>query len=220
MNQSENIQELIIALAKAQGALKPAAFNKVNPHFKNRYADFTSCMDACRSPLSENGLAIVQYCETIEGQLRLVTMLAHTSGQWMKSEFPLISNKLDSQGIGSAMTYAKRYSLCGMIGIVADEDADDDGEASVSRGKQTQRPAQAPPVSLTKFISKEHLNRITLLGANLDEDSHNKIYAWISKNYPVNNFAELTEADGHKVLMAFENAAKFVAQKKPELAHA
>ena len=136
MNQSENIDQLIAALSKAQGEMKPAVFNKRNPHFKNQYADFTSCMDACRAPLSANGLAITQMPNSnAEGKLVLITMIAHTSGQWIKGEFPLITAKLDSQGIGSAMTYAKRYSLCGMLGIVADEDIDDDddGEASVGR---------------------------------------------------------------------------------------
>jgi len=136
MSQSEQIKDLVAALAKAQAVMKPAIYNKINPHFKSRYADFSSCMDACRLPLAENGLAIIQSCETIDGKLNLVSMLAHISGQWMKSEFPIITTKMDSQGIGSAMTYAKRYSLCGLIGIVADEEGDDDGEAAVGRPKQ------------------------------------------------------------------------------------
>ncbi len=134
---SNDIKEIVAALVKVQGVLKPAIFNKVNPHFKSRYADFSSCMDTCRIPLSENGIAIIQSCQTIDSKLCLVTMLAHTSGQWIKSEFPIISSKMDSQGIGSAMTYAKRYSLSGLIGIVADEDTDDDGESAVGRGKTT-----------------------------------------------------------------------------------
>lgn len=133
MNQTEDIKDLVAALAKAQGKMEPAKFNKVNPHFKNRYADFTSCMDACRVPLSENGLSIMQYCETINEKLTLVTMLAHTSGQWIKSHFPLNPAKMDSQSIGSAMTYAKRYSLSAMLGIVSDEEEDDDGEAAHGR---------------------------------------------------------------------------------------
>ena len=219
MNKSENIQELIIALAKAQGMLKPAIFNRQNPHFKNRYADFTSCMDACRTPLSENGLAIVQYCETIDGQLRLITMLAHISGQWMRSEFPLISSKMDSQGIGSAMTYAKRYSLCGMIGIVADEDADDDGEASVGRGKQAQKP-QASPATQKTFISPQQVAVIKGLDEKLDQESHNKLYAWMYKSFNVSSLEELTSGDAIKAIMAFGNAVKFVEQKKMELVHA
>ena len=124
LKTSAQINEIVAALAKTQGQLKPAAFNRVNPHYKNKYADFTSCMDAVREPLSNNGLAISQMpSTTADGKFILITLLAHVSGQWMAGEFPLISAKMDSQGIGSAMTYAKRYSLCGMIGIVADEDA-------------------------------------------------------------------------------------------------
>lgn len=136
ISRSPEIKDLVSALAKAQGIMKPAVFNKVNPHFKSRYADFASCMDACRAPLSDHGIAVIQSCETVNDKLNLVTMLAHISGQWMKSEFPIVSSKMDSQGIGSAMTYAKRYSLCGMVGIVADEDADDDGEAAMGRPKK------------------------------------------------------------------------------------
>lgn len=144
-NQSTEIKDLVASLAKAQGAMKPAIFNRVNPHFKSRYADFSSCMDACRQPLSDNGLAIIQSCETIDGKLSLVTTLAHISGQWIKSEFPIISAKMDSQGIGSAMTYAKRYSLCGMCGVVADEEVDDDGESAVGRGKTKTTPKSPEP---------------------------------------------------------------------------
>lgn len=135
VSQSLEIKELVSALAKAQRVMKPAVYNRVNPHFKSRYADFASCMEACRVPLADNGLAIIQSCETIDSKISLITMLAHVSGQWMKSEFPIIPSKMDSQAIGSAMTYAKRYSLCGMIGIVADEEGDDDGEAAMGRNK-------------------------------------------------------------------------------------
>lgn len=139
---SAEIKDLIGALAKAQGELQPAVFNRVNPHFKTRYADFTSCMDACRGPLSSNGLAVIQTVQNVDGKLVLVTMLAHTSGQWMTSEFPLVAQKMDAQGIGSAMTYAKRYSLCGIVGIVADEEEDDDGNAAI--GRPTPREAHRP----------------------------------------------------------------------------
>lgn len=148
MNQSEDIKDLVSALSKAQGKMKPAVFNRVNPHFRNRYADFTSCMDACRFPLAENGLSILQYCETISEKLHLVTLLAHVSGQWIKSFFPLNPLKMDSQSIGSAMTYAKRYSLSAMLGIVSDEEEDDDAETAHGRGKndpKNTRPTQ--PIS-------------------------------------------------------------------------
>ena len=84
IKRSEQINEIIGALAKAQGEMKPAVFNRVNPHFKNRYADFTSCMEAVREPLSKNGLAISQMPSTTpDGKYVLITLIAHTSGQWI-----------------------------------------------------------------------------------------------------------------------------------------
>lgn len=147
---STEIKEIVAALIKVQMALKPAIFNKQNPHFKSKYADFSSCMDACRIPLCDNGIAMIQSCQTINDKLNLVTMLAHTSGQWMKSEFPIISAKMDSQGIGSAMTYAKRYSLSGILGIVADED--DDGEAAMERKKVSVKEEDNETFPIDKFL--------------------------------------------------------------------
>ena|SRR3990167_2072646 len=153
MKKSENINELAQALAKAQGQMGPAVFNRQNPHFKSRFADFTSCMDACRKPLSENGLSIMQCSETIDGKPVLITMLAHSSGQWVQAEFPLLTAKMDSQGLGSAMTYAKRYSLCAMVGIVADED--DDGEATLDRPSDRAKPVakHLDPIKVNQAVA-------------------------------------------------------------------
>lgn len=219
ISHSIEIKEFVSALAKAQGVMKPAVFNRVNPHFKTRYADFTSCMDACRAPLSENGLAPIQYCETIDGKLNLVTMLAHVSGQWMKSEFPLIPSKMDSQGIGSAMTYAKRYSLCGMVGIVADEEGDDDGEAAVGRGKSVET---TKPVTQDKPVQKilpAQVAAIRYLELKLDKECKNKLYVWMSNTYKIDKLEDVIIDNFQKVLGAFENAVKFIEQKKLEVAN-
>jgi len=234
ISHSTDIKELVSALTKAQGVMKPAIFNRVNPHFKTRYADFTSCMDACRGPLSENGLAPIQYCETIEGKLNLVTMLAHVSGQWMKSEFPLIPAKMDSQGIGSAMTYAKRYSLCGMVGIVADEEGDDDGEAAVGRGKQEetfrQPPRPAPIVKLAEEgkknvkaftkISNQQVETLKNLESKLDEECKGKIYSWLENAHDIKNFKDVHVDIYNQLFKTLENAVKFIGQNKLEAANA
>ena len=134
MKTSEQISELAAALAKAQGMMENAVMNRVNPHFKSKYADLAAIFDAARKPLSTNGLAIVQ---TI-GDGVLHTRLLHTSGQWIASEHPLpMSGK--PQEIGSALTYARRYSLSALIGIAADEDDDANAAEKVHRanGKPT-----------------------------------------------------------------------------------
>jgi len=131
MNTSEQISELAAALAAAQGMMENAVMNRTNPHFKSRYADLAAIINAARKPLSTNGLAFVQ---TI-GEGVLHTRLLHTSGQWIASEHPLpMSGK--PQEIGSALTYARRYSLSALIGIAADED-DDANATSGSNGKDS-----------------------------------------------------------------------------------
>jgi len=206
MNQTPEINELVAALAKAQGKMQPAVFNKSNTHFKQKYADFTSVMDACRAPLSENGLAVMQYCETVNEKLLFVTMLAHISGQWIKSYMPLVPKVMDSQGIGSAITYCKRYGLSALLGIVSDEDkdADDDGEAAVGRGKPAQSPAQyaAPAVQkpVVKPINANQNHMLEQLHIKLSSADKIALNAWIKNSFGVDFISQIPENEFEKVL--------------------
>lgn len=129
MYQSEQINELATALAKAQGQISPAIKDSSNPFFKSKYADLSSVWNACKDPLSSNGLAVLQTMDYRDNQLFLVTTLAHSSGQWMRSSIPIVTEKNNAQGIGAAITYMRRYALSAMVGITCDDD--DDGNASV-----------------------------------------------------------------------------------------
>jgi hypothetical protein len=123
--QSETIGTLASALAKAQGEFGAAKFNRVNPHFKSKYADLTAVIDAIRAPLSKNGIAWVQTIEPVNGAgMVLTTTLVHgESGEWVRSIYPLPAATAPQQ-FGSALTYAKRYSLAAIVGVSADEDDD------------------------------------------------------------------------------------------------
>jgi hypothetical protein len=122
--QSETIGTLASALAKAQGEFGAAKFNRVNPHFKSKYADLTAVIEAIRAPLSKNGIAWVQTIEPANGGMVLTTTLVHgESGEWVRSIYPLPAATAPQQ-FGSALTYAKRYSLAALVGISADEDDD------------------------------------------------------------------------------------------------
>ncbi len=140
MNQSDQINEIAAALSKAQGEMKNAVINKVNPHFRNRYADLTAVIDAAREPLAKHGLAVTQTMavdvpsmigeKEIPASMYLRTILTHSSGQWIASVYPLpMQGK--PQEIGSALTYARRYSLAAIICNAADED--DDAELATGR---------------------------------------------------------------------------------------
>ncbi len=144
---SEQINELATSLSKAQGQMKGAIKDSSNPFFKSTYADLESVWDACRKALSENGLAVVQTTDFSPEGSFLITTLIHSSGQWMKGKYPLNPVKQDPQGLGSAITYARRYALAAIVGV---NQTDDDGNAASGRQTQPeiknvqQRPQQAP----------------------------------------------------------------------------
>lgn len=122
MRTSETINELAAALAAAQAEMKNAKLNKVNPHFKSRYADLAEIRDTVTPALSRYGLAVTQGTDTDGNSILVVTRLIHKSGQWIESRFPINFDK--PQAMGSAYTYAKRYSLAAICNIAADEDDD------------------------------------------------------------------------------------------------
>lgn len=133
---SENINELAKALAAAQGSMEAAKKDKKNDHFNYKYADLASCLDVCREPLSKNGLAVIQIpsdYDSTSRKVKIVTMLCHSSGQYIKGGLEIVVTKPDAQGIGSAITYGRRYSLCAMVGI-----AQEDDDANQSCGIDTQ----------------------------------------------------------------------------------
>lgn len=142
MPQSENVNEIAKALATAQSQMKVAPFNKTNPHFKNKYADLTAVIDAVRKPLNDNCIAFTQTTEMHGGAFCLVTRLLHSSGQWISGEYLLPAN-VSPQQLGSALTYAKRYSLAAIVGISSDED--DDAEGARKSGQVAEMPKRENP---------------------------------------------------------------------------
>lgn len=131
MEHSEQMNELATALSKAQSTLQVAKKGSENPFFKSKYADLYSVWAACREALTTNGLAVSQVADVdAEGRAVLETVLMHTSGQWLKGRLPLMAVKPDPQAQGSAITYARRYSLSAIVGLCTEED--DDGEAAMS----------------------------------------------------------------------------------------
>lgn len=132
MQTSDSINELATAFAKAQAKIEGATKDKSNPAFKSKYADLSSVWDACRQALTENGLSVVQVAEGDGTQATIVTRLMHTSGQWIEGTLIVRPAKTDAQGIGSAITYARRYALAAMVGVCPE---DDDGNAASDRNK-------------------------------------------------------------------------------------
>jgi len=139
MQTSDGINELATALAKAQGEMGSAVKDAENPFFKSKYADLAAVVKALKEPFARNGLSYTQGCQRVEQSAGVTTLLMHTSGQWIRSEYTIPLSKFDAQSIGSAFTYARRYALQAMAGIPAD---DDDGNHATEAAPPEETPLE------------------------------------------------------------------------------
>ena len=144
---SPAITELAKAMLRVQQSLSPASKDAENPFVNKRYATLNSVMDACREALTANAIWVSQYPVAAQaGHLGLVTKLVHAeSGQWQSSLMVMPLPKADPQGYGSALTYARRYGLATMVGLVSE--VDDDGEGAIPRTGSRKSKAQASTAS-------------------------------------------------------------------------
>ena len=152
--QSPEIGKLAEALAKAQAEMEPATKDAANPFFKSQYASLASCWQACRGPLTKHGLAIIQTTEPDNGNVTVISILTHSSGQWIKGKLSVKPPKTDSQALGSCLSYLRRYSLSALVGLSTQ---DDDAESTMSRQntvkeKTTTKKAAPKKTNMKKFI--------------------------------------------------------------------
>jgi len=150
--------QLFTALSKAQKEFKPAPKDAANPFFKSSYADLESVVDAVRDALAKHDLCFVQKTKMTEVGMCLETILGHKSGQFISGEYLIKPIKEDPQGVGSAITYAKRYALSAMLGVVT---SDDDGEAAMGRGNgqtESKQPVQKAPAAKKPAPPQENQN--------------------------------------------------------------
>jgi hypothetical protein len=152
VTSSETTATLCAALVAAQAGLKPIAKDGKNPAFRSRYATLDGIMETVRPALAAHGLAVVQgvvHPETGEGG-RLVgimveTRLVHTSGEWLASVVPVPVAKGDAHGLGSALSYGRRYGLSALLALSTDED--DDGNAAAKAPPAKPAPAKPAPAA-------------------------------------------------------------------------
>lgn len=132
---SAECSQLFTALALAQGEIEGALKTGTNDHFKSKYADLEAVWEAIRAPLSRHGLAVIQLMRPTPDGTRLVSVLTHKSGQWVRSEVPVRPEKNSIHAIGSALTYFRRYSLMALVGV---SPTDDDGNeaAGMKNGRR------------------------------------------------------------------------------------
>ncbi len=127
MIKSQSIGSISDALSKAQGQFNAAIKDSTNPHFKSKYADLASCIDATRKALSDNNLAVSQFPSMIIREentfcVKVITLLSHSSGEFFESEIIIPLGQVTPQSVGSSITYARRYSYAALLQISQEDD--------------------------------------------------------------------------------------------------
>ncbi len=242
MQTSENLNELATALCAAQAEMQAAKKESVNPHLRSKYADLASIWDAIRVPLTKNGLCVSQVFEAdhAEGEVLVRTVLMHKSGQSISSALKLPIAKRDPQGVGSAITYARRYGLSAIVGATADDD--DDAAAAMPSGKpkpaESPRPENGPPKTTTPpptqsapkgdQITEPQTKALYGLGKALGLEGRDalvrSVNGWLAREMPgrasISSTSELSKAEASRIIEAMKAKAPAQAEKAPEQAPA
>ena len=211
--------KLAEALARAQAAMHPAKMDAKNPFFGFRYATLSSVWGACRDALTANGLAVVQQATASGAQVSVTSRLLHTSGESVDGgTLSLTAKDASPQAVGSALTYARRYSLAALVGVCPDENDDANG------AQEAEPPAPKKPTASCDTIVVDQLSQTT--GGSGDKTwtrtaVKSRAGAWYSTfdsgddlqllrdsaegGLPVNVFYELSADGKYKNLVAVES---------------
>jgi len=145
MTKSDSIKELAVALNKAQAEMSGAKKGANNPFFKSKYADLEEVIRCAKEPLHENGLSVSQFPITEDNKAGVTTILMHNSGEWLESTLLLTCSKQDPQGMGSAITYARRYAYQSILGIPSEDDDGNVGSSATPKPKSKIPKKNTPP---------------------------------------------------------------------------
>lgn len=150
--------KIATAFVQAQKAFGPALKSSTNPHFRSRYADLSACVEAVIDALNSHGIALMQQTSDCADGVIVETVLIHESGESITSgKLHVPASKQDAQGYGSALTYARRYSLMAACGIAPE---DDDGNAATRPAKNVNPATMAAHIAdIADSANSEELNK-------------------------------------------------------------
>jgi hypothetical protein len=182
METSATIGKLAEALCKAQAGIVGAKKDAENPFFHSSYADLSSVWDACRPQLTAHGLSVVQTLEPSETKVCVTTMLLHSSGEWIRGSVLLNPVKTDPQAMGSAITYARRYSLAAIVGVCPSDDDDGNG-ASGKTDPNAQKPPAKPqtPKAPARDTNQTTGEPVKAAGALITDPQRKRMFALAGK---------------------------------------
>lgn len=209
MKTSDATDVIDAALAKAQGELTNPAKEATNPHFRSKYATLDAGLNIVRECLSRHGISFTQPTRVEDGILMLDTRLA-CGGQWIVSEYPVCAFPVKHQEMGSALTYARRYSLFSLVGIAGEED-DDANSASSPTGAPKRVPTPPKPPSSSFDVETSQLRRDELLEELNAATSAADLDTWRAAYS--DTLAKLLEADRQVVREAYSDKLQAIRGK-------
>lgn len=195
--QSDSLDKLAPALSKLQGGLENVKRDSANPFFKSKYSTLTSVWDEARAKLQANGFSLIQAPLKSSQGVILKTMLLHSSGQFIASTFFMPVEKISAQDFGKAITYARRYCMCSVLGIAPDDD--DDGNTAqygTNKMKLRQEPKdtnirQSASAGSSGASHSQNPNREGDLPAFISESKQKALFEQSKKaGWPLDEFKE------------------------------
>ena len=200
---SPSSDNLFSALVKAQLEFTPIIKDKLNPHFKSKYADLDSIMKSIREPLLRNNLLLFSFFYKVEEDVFLVTRITFApTGENFQIDYPIVLPANEQQK-GSALTYARRYSICALLNLSAD--ADDDGNAAVSKVA-----AEVEPLTYSKAKLLEWAATNTPYTHASDEERKLSLDKFVTKNY--------YDTDSKWKALCIEHRDRYKSESTPEVA--
>jgi len=200
MRRSESIAALAGALSKARADFKAVIKAAENPYFKSNYADLSTLIDATKDGLSKNGLCLIQSPGKITetNRVSITSLLIHSSGEWLEDDLEMPVTKADAQGLGSAITYGRRYAYQSILNIAGEDD--DDGNAAVGR-TQKDRKGSSTDMSTT---DGENINptqvRAFWSAAKQGNKSKADVQKWFAEELGIEHTDEMLKKDFNKAM--------------------
>lgn len=184
MEKSESIKNLADALCKFQSGMGAIAKDSDNPFFKSRYASLAAIIEDTREGLAKNGLSYAQF----PAEDGLTTVLMHNSGEWMAARFAMKPVDSKPQSVGSALTYARRYALCAILGLQVEDDDGNEASKPAAVAKPVPPAKVASKRDVQKARIKELVDEVTLVevttgGEYKDYVKENTGYELVPENF-------------------------------------
>lgn len=220
MQKSEHINELAKALSMAQAEMGKAHKDSTNPFFKSNYADLESVWEACKEPLTKNGLSVIQFPFSTETHVGVETILLHLSGQYVSEKVSVELIKKDAQSMGSAISYLRRYSLAAVTGVVQTDDdgnhASDKHPAQFAQKKQEIILPPAQELKKPSFTISEAQRKLMFALSKEAGMTTDALKLFMKDMTNKEHSGDLTQAEFNKLIEALKEM-KILQDATPEL---